>query len=97
LEDSEDRRSVGGHGNQHVRLRIAQVDHIETFCPALAALCCLEPWQTSGAGFRPVQDFRTSLAKSQSPRASAVSMGLSQVSMLSGVLQNKLWHSIPQI
>jgi hypothetical protein len=38
LEDSEDRRSVGGHGNQHVRLRIAQVDRIETFCPALAAL-----------------------------------------------------------
>ena len=47
LEDSEDRRSVGGHGNQHVRLRIAQVDRIETSCPALAALRCLEPRQAS--------------------------------------------------
>jgi hypothetical protein len=27
LEDSEDRRSVGGHGNQHVRLRISQGGH----------------------------------------------------------------------
>jgi hypothetical protein len=67
LEDSEDRRSVGGHGNQHVRLRIAQVDHIETFCPALAALCCFEPRQTSGAGFPPVQDFRTSPRKVAQP------------------------------
>ena len=49
LEDSEDCRSVGGHGNQHVRLRIAQVDGIETFCPALAAPCCFEPRQTSGS------------------------------------------------
>jgi hypothetical protein len=67
LEDSEDRRSVGGHGNQHVRLRIAQVDHIETFCPALAALCCFEPRQTSGAGFRPAEDFRTSPRETARP------------------------------
>ena len=32
LENSEDRRSAGRHGNQHVRLRIAQVD-IKTICP----------------------------------------------------------------
>jgi hypothetical protein len=38
LEDSKDCRSVGGHGNQHVRLRSAQIDCIETICPALAAL-----------------------------------------------------------
>jgi hypothetical protein len=67
LENSEDRRSAGGHGNQHVRLRIAQVDHIETFCPALAALCCFEPRQTSGAGFRPAEDFRTSPRETARP------------------------------
>ena len=47
LENSEDRRGAGGHGNQHVRLRRAQIDCIETICPALAAICCYEPWQTS--------------------------------------------------
>ena len=57
MEDSKDRRSVGGHGNQHVRLRIAQVS--ETFCPAQAALCCLEPWQASGSRWYPVRYFRT--------------------------------------
>jgi hypothetical protein len=51
LEDSEDCRSVGGHGNQHVRLRSAQIDFIETICPALAALRCFEPRQTSGSRF----------------------------------------------
>ena len=34
LENSEDRRGAGGHGNQHVRLRRAQIDCIETICPA---------------------------------------------------------------
>jgi hypothetical protein len=38
LEDSEDCRSAGGHGNQHVRLRSSQIDGTETICPALAAL-----------------------------------------------------------
>ena len=47
LEDSEDCRGAGGHGNQHVRLRSAQIDCIETICPALAALRCFEPRQTS--------------------------------------------------
>jgi hypothetical protein len=34
LESSEDCRSTGGHGNQHVRLRSAQIDRIEAICPA---------------------------------------------------------------
>jgi hypothetical protein len=42
LENSEDRRSAGRHGNQHVRLRDAQVS--EAFCPAPAINRC-EPWQ----------------------------------------------------
>src|SRR5260221_878360 len=37
LENSEGCRSVGGHGNQHVRLRSAQVDSIKAICPAPAA------------------------------------------------------------
>jgi hypothetical protein len=46
LENSEDRRSAGGHGNQHVRLRSAQID--EAICPALAA------GPLPGPGKRPV-------------------------------------------
>ena len=34
LEDSKNCRSAGGHGNQHVRLRSAQIDCIETIGPA---------------------------------------------------------------
>jgi hypothetical protein len=49
LENSEDRRSAGRHGNQHVRLRDAQVS--EAFCPALAINRC-EPWQALLSGFR---------------------------------------------
>ena len=33
LENSEDRRSVGRHGNQHVRLRCAQVDTSKATLP----------------------------------------------------------------
>jgi hypothetical protein len=47
LENSEDSRSAGGHGNQHVRLRCAQIDGIEAICPAPAANYCFEPWQAS--------------------------------------------------
>jgi hypothetical protein len=46
LENSKDRRTAGGHGNQHVRLRSAQID--EAICPTLAAICC-----SSRAGVRP--------------------------------------------
>jgi hypothetical protein len=38
LENSEDCRGAGGHGNQHVRLRSAQIDGIETVCPAAAVM-----------------------------------------------------------
>jgi hypothetical protein len=33
LENSEDCRSAGGHGNQHVRLRSSQIDRIEAILP----------------------------------------------------------------
>jgi hypothetical protein len=54
LENSEDCRSAGGHGNQHVRLRSAQIDRIDAICPAPEAITCFEPWQTS-----PERIFRT--------------------------------------
>src|SRR5712691_12538397 len=38
LESSEDCRSTGGHGNQHVRLRSAQIDRIAAICPASQAI-----------------------------------------------------------
>jgi hypothetical protein len=34
LESSEDCRGAGGHGNQHVRLRSAQINRTGTICPA---------------------------------------------------------------
>jgi len=39
LENSEDCRSAGGHGNQHVRLRSAQIDYTGTICPARKQSC----------------------------------------------------------
>ena len=53
LEDSEDCRSAGGHGNQHVCLRGAQVDRTKTVCPARSAIVA------SGRGRRPPNDFRS--------------------------------------
>ena len=38
LEGSKDCRSVGGHGNQHVRLRSAQVSLSGVTCPVQEAL-----------------------------------------------------------
>src|SRR6266851_1694305 len=38
LESSEDCRSTGGHGNQNVRLRSAQIDRIAAICPAPQAI-----------------------------------------------------------
>src|SRR5215213_7767238 len=46
LENSEDRRSAGGHGNQHVRLRGASID-ASTVCPAPATACCRGPGKLS--------------------------------------------------
>ena len=53
LENSEDCRSAGGHGNQHVRLRRAQIDRTKTVCPARSAIVA------SGRGRRPPNDFRS--------------------------------------
>jgi hypothetical protein len=52
LEDSENCRSAGGHGNQHVRLRSAQIDLIETIGPARSAILA------SSRGRRPVNYFK---------------------------------------
>jgi hypothetical protein len=46
LENSEDRRSAGGHGNQHVRLRGTSID-VSTVCPAPATTCCRGPGKLS--------------------------------------------------
>jgi hypothetical protein len=69
MEDSEDCRGAGGHGNQHVRLRSAQIDCIETICPALAAPRCFEPRQACDSGF-PVQEFKQSFKASPDLTAS---------------------------
>jgi hypothetical protein len=53
LEDTENCRSAGGHGNQHVRLRGAQVDRTKTVCPARSAIVA------SGRGRRPPNDSRS--------------------------------------
>jgi len=100
LEDSENRRSVGGHGNQHVRLRIAQVDRNETFCPALVALRRFEPRQASGPGFLLTESSRTSshsrasLREIAHPSIGLASTSLFRLPMLSDFLQNKSCHSI---
>ena len=64
LENSEDCRSAGGHGNQHVRLRGAQIDRIKTICPAPAAIVA-----SSRAG---VALQRPQSVAPRSPRASGV-------------------------
>ena len=51
-EDSEDRGSAGGHGNQHVCLRGAQVDRTKTVCPARSAIVA------SGRGRRPPNELQ---------------------------------------
>jgi hypothetical protein len=42
LEGSKDCRSVGGHGNQHVRLRSAQVSLSGVTCPVQEAIFAFE-------------------------------------------------------
>jgi hypothetical protein len=80
LEDSEDCRGAGGHGNQHVRLRSAQIDCNETICPALAALCCFEPWQTSGSGFQDITSRNHAGLKFRGPQISPAALGLLKAS-----------------
>ena len=45
LESSEDCRGAGGHGNQHVRLRSAQINRKGRSARLPAATSCFEPWQ----------------------------------------------------
>jgi hypothetical protein len=47
LESSKDCRSAGGHGNQHVRLRGAQIGRIGTICPVRKAIFAFGPRQAS--------------------------------------------------
>lgn len=60
LEGSKDFRSVGGHGNQHVRLRGAQVSLTGMTCPVQEAIFALEPRQASEGPNIQTEDFRTS-------------------------------------
>jgi hypothetical protein len=62
LENSEDHRSAGGYGNQHVRLRGAQIN-----VPKRSARLdrrCFEPWQTS-CERRQTDDFKQTISKHQ--------------------------------
>jgi hypothetical protein len=56
LENSEDCRGAGGHGNQHVRLRSSKIDCIEAICPAPEARLA------SSRGRRPIRIFRPGLS-----------------------------------
>jgi len=53
LEDSKNCRGAGGHGNQHVRLRSAEIDRLETIGPARSVI------PASSRGRRPANDFKT--------------------------------------
>ena len=57
LESSEDCRSAGGHGNQHVRLRGAKISRIRTICPAREGLA-FEPWQAPWLSCHPLTSRR---------------------------------------
>jgi len=49
LEGSKDCRSVGGHGNQHVRLRSAQISLSGVTCPVQEANFAFELRQAPSA------------------------------------------------
>ena len=51
LEGSKDCRSVGGHGNQHVRLRSAQVSLSGVTCPVQEAIFAFELAGARGAQY----------------------------------------------
>ena len=87
LEKSEDCGSVGGHGNQHVRLRRAQIDGIGTICPAAQANTLLRTGQiffdelqrarslqASSASFFPTKKLRSRRRCQQSWRDSRCSL-----------------------
>ena len=60
LEGSKDCRSVGGHGNQHVRLRSAQVSLSGTTCPVQEPIFAFEPRQAPEGPICKRKIFRTS-------------------------------------
>ena len=51
LEGSKDCRSVGGHGNQHVRLRSAQISLSGVTCPVQEANFAFEAGAQCGCGY----------------------------------------------
>jgi hypothetical protein len=53
LENSEDCRSAGGHGNQHVRLRSAQIAYLDAICPAPEAISLLGAVADVRSGYLP--------------------------------------------
>ena len=60
LEGSKDCRSVGGHGNQHVRLRSPQVSLSGTTCPVQEPIFAFEPRQAPEGPICKRKIFRTS-------------------------------------
>jgi hypothetical protein len=76
LENSEDCRSAGGHGNQHVRLRCAQINRIETICPAPEAILL------SSRGRPPHQNVRIA-----DPAAVFEALALHSSSLLTGLVE----------
>jgi hypothetical protein len=77
LESSEDCRSTGGHGNQHVRLRSAQIDRIAAICPAPQAVRLLRA--VAGVRRPGCQDGRVYSDRLPSSRASALTQALINV------------------
>jgi hypothetical protein len=57
LEGSKDCRSDGGHGNQHVRLRSAQVSLSGTTCPVQEPIFAFEPRQAPEGPNMQAEDF----------------------------------------
>jgi hypothetical protein len=57
LEGSKDCRNVGGHGNQHVRLRSAQVSLSGVTCPVQEPIFAFEPRQAPEGPNMQAEDF----------------------------------------
>ena len=84
LEGSEDCRSVGGHGNQHVRLRSAQVSLSGVTCPVQEAIFAFELRQApEGPNMRAERFYRRSSRRRLSCLATAIDP-LAQIARLGG-------------
>src|SRR6478672_871857 len=57
LEGSKDSRSFGGHGNQHVRLRSAQISLSGVTCPVQEAIFAFELRQAPEGPNMPAERF----------------------------------------